>query len=381
MISAVRYRIYPKDSQKESLAKAFGSCRFLYNKALNHKKSSYESSKTNVSYKELATTFLHSLKEEFPWLRETPSQALQQSLRHLDSAYNCFFKKHNKFPKFKSKYSKQAISLPQGVKVTFEDNTITLPKMGKVKARLHKTFEGDIKTCTVSKTTTNKYYISVLIDNHKELPQIIKGDNFIGIDLGIKRFLTYSTGEYVKNPKFYDQSIDKLQKLQKILSRKVKGSKNYLKIKLKIAILCEKILNQRDNFLHQLSKDIISKNNVIVTENLDVKSLMEKSNSSMSRNIGDTSWSKFITMLKYKAAWSGKQLIQVGRYDPTSKKCSNCGDIYHNLKLEERTWICEGCGKEHDRDHNAAINILKFGMEQAEFKSSADVSPMRSSCL
>jgi len=379
MLKAFQYRIYPNPSQSEALSKTFGCCRFLYNKALEHKKNTYESSKKSISYNELSTSFLKDLKQEFTWLQETPSQALQQSLRHLDSAYQKFFKKQNKFPSFKSKNSKQSISLPQKVKVDFNSNTIILPKIGRIKAKLHRPFEGIIKTCTVSKTCTNKYYISILVDNKEEYPQIIPGDNNIGIDLGIKTFATFSNGNKIDNPKFYHNSLNKLKALQKVLSRKVKGSSNYLKLKYKIAILHEKICNRRDNFLHQISKDIINNNHVIITEDLDIKSLMGKSYSSMSRNIGDVSWSKFVQMLEYKAAWNGKRLIKIGRYEPSSKKCSECGEIYSDLKLEERIWECKSCGKEHDRDVNAAKNVLKFGMEQTELKSLENVSSIGNS--
>jgi putative transposase len=368
MFRAFKYRIYPNKSQKEELARTFGSCRFVYNKALEYKKLHYDTSKTQISYNFLATSFLKSIKDEFLWLCNVSAQAIQQSLRHLDFAYQNFFKKHSKFPKFKSKYSKQSISFAQRVNFDLKKSIVIIPKVGHVKIVLDRMFNGIIKTCTVSKTPTDKYYISVLVDDNKQLPQTVIGDKYIGIDLGIKTFVTFSDGTKIDNPKFLDQSLNKLKSLQKLLSKKTKGSNNYKKLKLKIAILHEKICNRRDNFLHQLSKDIINKNHVIVTEDIDVKSLIEKSFSPMARNIGDVSWSKFIIMLKYKAAWNGKQLIQIGRYDPSSKKCSDCGKIYHNLKLEERTWICDNCGKEHDRDINAAINILKFGMEQTELK-------------
>jgi putative transposase len=379
MLKAFQYRIYPNPSQSESLSKAFGCCRFLYNKALEHKKNTYECSKKSISYNELATSFLKDLKQEFVWLQDAPSQALQQSLIHLDSAYKCFFKLKKGFPKFKSKNSKQSFSLPQKVKVDFNSNTITLPKIGRIKAKLHRTFEGIIKTCTVSKTCTNKYYISVLVDNKEQLPQIISGDKNIGIDLGIKTFATLSNGIKIDNPKLYHKSLRKLKALQKVLSNKVKGSSNYIKTKYKIAILHEKICNKRDNFLHQISKDIINNNHVIITEDLDIKSLMEKSYTNMSRNIGDVSWSTFVVMLEYKALWNGKRLIKIGRYEPSSKKCSECGELNKELKLEDREWKCKSCGKEHDRDINAAVNILKFGMEQTEFKRSENVSSMRSS--
>jgi putative transposase len=379
VLKSFKYRIYPFCSQQINLTKVFGSCRFVYNKSLEYKKSTYESSKKPICYNELATIFLKSLKKEFVWLDNAPAQVLQQSLRHLDSAYRKFFKGQTKFPSFKSKYARQSISFAQNVKVNFKDSVVTIPKIGNVKIRFHRAFEGNIKTCTVSKTPTNKYYISILVDDSKPLPITITGDKHIGIDLGIKTFATFSTGEKVDNPKFLNQSLSKLKALQKTLSRKIKASHNYQKLKYKIALLHEKICNRRDNFLHQLSWNIINNNHVIITEDLAIKSLMEKSYSPMARNIGDVSWSKFVEMLKYKAAWNGKKLIQIGRYKPSSKKCSGCGEIYHDLKLEDRTWICDKCGKEHDRDINAAVNILKFGMEQAELKCSENVSSMRNS--
>ena len=371
MIKAFKYRIYPNSSQQEELTRTFGSCRFLYNKALEHKKHAYESSKESISYNNLATSFLKSLKQEYSWLKDAPSQALQQSLRHLDLAYQKFFKKQNKFPSFKSKYNKQSFSLPQFVKVNFEDSVVTLPKIGSVKTVFHRTFTGLIKTCTISKTPTNKYFISILVDDGNELPKTIHGDKHIGIDLGIKDFCTLSNGTKIQNPKFLNQSLGKLKSLQQVLSRKMKTSHNYKRVKFKIAILHEKICNKRDNFLHQVSKDIINNNHVIITEDLDIKGLLEKSYSSMSRNIGDVSWSKFIAMLKYKALWTGKRMAHIGRYEPSSKRCSSCGNIYHELKLEERFWTCDRCGKQHDRDVNAALNVLQFGMEQTEFKSLA----------
>jgi putative transposase len=365
---AFKYRIYPNSSQKEELARTFGSCRFLYNKALDCKISKYQKENISVSYNELATSFLLSLKQEFPWLKQPPSQALQQSLKHLDSAYQRFFKLKIGFPKFKSKYSKQSFSLPQGVKVDFVNNSIILPKIGRIKAKLHRTFEGNIKTCTISKTTTGKYYISILIEHEKQIPEFVFGKS-IGIDLGIKTFATLSTGEKVDNPKYYHKYLNKLQNLQKKLSLKIKGSNNYKKIKLLISGLHEKISQLRENFLHQLSYRIVNENQVIILENLDVKELMEKSYRVMSRNFGDSSLGTFISYIRYKCERYGKKLLQIGKYDPSSKKCSCCGKINKELELKDREWKCSECGTFHDRDMNAAKNILQFGMEQPEFKA------------
>ena len=383
MLKAYEYRIYPSISQKMELAKAFGSCRFVYNKALAHKKNTYESSQTSISYNTLATTFLKTLKQEFPWLREAPSQGLQQSLRHLDSAYKNFFRKTGGFPNFKSKFARQSISYPQFVTVDFNKSTLSIPKLGKFLAIFHRTFDTNIsaiKTCTLTKSKTGKYFISILVDDHLPTPEkILFTGKDIALDLGIKHFYTPSHGDKIENPKFYDQALPRLKRLQRILSLKKKGSNNYRKLKLVIARIHEKIVNQRDNFLHQLSSKVINDNQVIFLEDLGIKDMMQEANTSLARNIGDVSWSKFVSFLKYKAEWRGKRIIQIGRYEPSSKKCSVCGKINEELKLSDREWQCS-CGALHDRDVNAAKNILTFGRERAEFKS-LEIASIGSACL
>ncbi len=369
MLSTFHYRLYPSTSQSEALSKAFGSCRFVYNKALEHKINKYNKEKVSVSYNELSSSFLLSLKSEFIFLKDIPSQALQQSLRHLDSAYKRFFKFKKGFPNFKSKYSKQSFSVPQNVKVNFKHNTVYIPKIGNIKTRLHRHFDGIIKTCTISKSTSNKYYISILVEDGKQLPKFIMGNNLIGIDLGIKHFATYSDGTKIPNPKFYHKHLEKLKRLQSLLSQKKKGSNNYKKLKLIIARLHDTISNSRENFLHQLSSKIISNNHVIFLETLDVKSLMEKSYRSLSRNFGDVALSKFITYLKYKSERYGKKVLQIGKYVASSKICNKCRVKNEELKLEDREWKCSSCGTLHDRDVNAGINVLQFGQELPEFKA------------
>lgn len=369
MLKSYKFRIYPSEDQKAKLTRAFGCCRFVYNKALEHRKTLYETQKKSVSYNTLATDFLIPLKREFNFLQEAPAQALQQALRHLDCAYTNFFinKKGEKpgFPKFKSKFSRQSLSFPQKVKV--KSSTVILPKIGKVTAVIHRKFEGTIKTCTVSKEPTGKYFISILVDDHLPVPPKVPfGGKQIALDLGIKNFLTDSNGNIISNPKFYDKSLDKIRKIQRNLSLKTKGSKNYGKTKIKLAKIHEKICNSRDDFLHKLSSNIINDNQVIIIEDLAVQELMEKSHKVMARNIGDVSWSIFTSMLKYKAEWKGKHLVQIGRFEPSSKKCSVCGKINTKLKLKDREWECSNCGIKHDRDKNAAKNILAIGLEQAK---------------
>jgi putative transposase len=370
MLKAFKFRIHPSEDQKAQLAKAFGCCRFVYNKGLEYRKNIYEAQKKSVSYNTLCTEFLIPLKKEFEFLQESQAQSLQQSLRHLDHAYASFFRRVKKgekpgFPKFKSKLSRQSLSFPQNVKVQL--SSIMIPKIGKVLAVVHRKFDGNIKTCTVSKERTGKYFISILVDDRLPAPPKVSfNGKQIALDLGIKNFLTDSNGNIISNPKFYDKYLDKIKKVQRKLSLKTKGSNNYDKIKIKLAKIHEKICNSRDDFLHKLSSNIINDNQVIIIEDLAVQDLMEKSHKVLARNIGDVSWSIFVRMLKYKAEWRGKHLVQIGRFEPSSKKCSVCGQINTKLKLKDREWECSNCGTLHDRDKNAAKNILAIGLEQAK---------------
>ena len=370
MLKAFKFRIYPSEDQKNQLAKAFGCCRFVYNKALEYRKTLYETQKKSVSYNTLCTEFLIPLKKEFEFLQEAQAQSLQQALRHLDNAYTNFFRRVKRggtpgFPKFKSKFSRQSLSFPQNVKA--KSSTVILPKIGKVLAVIHRKFEGNIKTCTVSKESTGKYFVSILVEDHLPVPPKIPfGGKQIALDLGIKNFLTDSNGNIIYNPKFYDKYLDKIRKVQRKLSLKTKGSKNYGKTKVKLAKIHEKVCNSRDDFLHKLSSNIINDNQVIIIEDLAVQDLLEKSHKVLARNIGDVSWSIFVSMLKYKAEWRGKHLVQIGRFEPSSKKCSVCGKINTKLKLKDREWECSNCGTKHDRDKNAAKNILAIGLEQAK---------------
>ena len=376
MLKAYKYRIYPNQNQKIFFAKSFGCCRFIFNKALEYKKSSYESSKTNISLNTLNSSWLKEQKVNFPWLSEINSQALQQSIKHLDFSYKNFFRNHIGFPKFKNKYSKQSFSIPQFVTVDFKKSYVKIPKLGNILASIHRKFEGIIKTCTVSKTTTDKYFISILVDNNSPIPKKEKGTNYLGIDLGIKDFAIFSDGNKIENPKILKLYLGKISRFQQILSKKIKGSNNYNKIKRKIALLHEKISNKRDDFLHKLSFNIINNNHVICIEDLDVKTLLEESNSVMARNISDVSWSKFVIYLIYKAEWYGKEVVKVGRFFASTKRCSECGDVNNSLTLKDRIWECSNCKTKHDRDINSAINIKNeglriFGKELPEFKNFA----------
>jgi putative transposase len=369
MLKAYKYRIYPSDSQKPMLAQAFGNARFVYNNSLAFKKEQYDKNKKSISSNKLIKR-IPLLKSEHDFLKISPSQTLQMTLRNLDSAYQDFFKNKKGYPNFKSKYHKQTLQFPQSVKVDFKNSKIYIPKIGKVLSVLHRKFVGNIKTCTLSKTPADKYFISILVEDGNEVPikKLIKTtDKVIGIDLGIKDFLTTSNGNKISNPKFLNKYLEKLKHYQRKFSLKKKGSNNRKKSKLKVAKIHERISNCRKDFLHKTSSKLINENQVIMIEDLNVESMMKDTFKSLARNIGDVSWSEFINILTYKAEWYGKYVFKV---DPrnTSKMCSNCHEINKELTLDIRKWQCKHCHSIHDRDINAARNVLRIGKELPEYK-------------
>ena len=377
MLKSFKYRILPNSEQKNLLAQYFGSARFVYNNALSFKRDTYEKTSKPLSYFDL-TGRLPALKSEHNWLKLSPSQSLQMSLRHLDCAYKNFFRRIKSggppgFPKFKSKFGKQSISFPQGIRIDYKSSKIFIPKLKNILAVIHRKIPDNctIKTCTVSKTVTNKYYISVLVEDHLEQPQKVLGKE-IGIDLGIKDFCTFSDG--TKNPgqKFLNKYLKKLKHVQRKLSLKKKGSNNRNKVKFRLAKVHEKIANSRKDSLHKISKQIIDENQVIFLENLAIKSMMEESNRNLARNIGDVSWGEFVTILKYKSDLYGKYVFEVNPAY-TSRICSNCFEINNELQLSDRAWQCLHCQIEHDRDINAARNILRIGQELPEYKKALNI--------
>jgi len=363
MLRAYKYRLKPTKDQTESFKKHIGSCRFVYNWALEQKIKSYEQNKKSLSRFELQSILVKEVKSANPWLREVNSQSLITSLINVESAFTKYFREKTDFPKFKSKKnSVQSFQVPQHYTVDFEKSVVKLPKIGEIKAVLHRKFEGELRTSTVSKSCTGKYFISILIENGKELPtkQNFSELNTVGIDVGIKDFAVLSTGEKIENPKYLKNSIQRLKVLQKRVSRKQKGSKNRAKARQRLAILHEKITNQRNDFQNKLSFKLVSENQAIALETLNVKGMQK--NHHLAQAIGDSAWSSFVTKLEYKAEWLGKTILRIGQFEPSSKLCSVCG--YHNsdLTLKDREWICPDCKTKHDRDINAAINIKKFAL-------------------
>jgi putative transposase len=366
MLKAYKYAILPTSEQKQSLARFFGCCRFVYNLGLQVKMQAWRSARKPLNYIELA----HQMKElkdtEATWLAECPSQTLQMALRNLDNAYTNFFRGAG-FPRFKSKHDKQSIQFPQGVKANFENSTIFLPKLKNVTCIFHRKFYGDIKTVTLSKTSTGKYFVSILVDNQTECAakRPVKEKTAVGIDVGIRSFATLSDGTIFDNPKYLRSNLKRLRVEQRRLSRRFrKGakeqSKSYQKQKLTVALLHERIRNQREDYLHKASTYIIKSSDTVSLEDLNIKGMMQ--NDKLALAIGEVGWHKFTSMLEYKAEWYGRNIIYIGRFEPSSKLCSHCGTIFKELSLKDRSWTCQSCGTTHDRDCNAAKNIKNFGL-------------------
>lgn len=360
MLKSYKYRIYPDDNQKEIMTNIFGQVRFVYNLGLETKIQAYTSQKKNYTCIDLANQLKELKDTNAPWLKESPSQALQMTLRNLDNAYTNFFKGGG-FPKFKNKHSKQSFQLPQGVWLSEDNKQIFIPKLKLVDIDLHRVFKGEIKTVSVSRTITNKYYVSILVDTGELKPdkKPIKVETTVGLDLGIKDFCITSDGKKFENQDFLKSILKKLRIEQRSLSRKVKGSNHYRKQKMVVALIHEKVRNQRQDYLHKISKYLLDNYDTICMEDLNVSGMVK--NHKLSMAISDMGWSEFKSMIEYKCAWYGKNLSVIGRFDPSSKTCSSCGYINRELKLSDKEWTCS-CGANHDRDINAAINIRNFGL-------------------
>jgi len=353
-----KFRIYPTKEQESLLSKHFGHCRFVFNRFLNERKEKYLNEKTSLNYYDNARTLTELKKdEEFVWLKEVNSQSLQAAIRNLDIAYKNFFNKQNKFPRFKSKYDRQSFKVPQNVII--EDNRLVIPKFKEgIKLNLHRKMEGEPSFATISKSTTGKYYVSITCEvEHKPFDKTNKS---VGIDTGIKELAILSDGSSYENIKSLKTKLKKLKYEQRQLSKKQKGSQSRNKQKRKLALVHEQITNIRKDYLHKVSTEIVKNHDIVSVEDLAVKNIMK--NHCLAQAMSDVSLGAFYTMLEYKANWNDRQFVKIDRFFPSSKTCSNCGWIKQDLTLSIREWTCESCGEVHDRDVNAAKNILKQGI-------------------
>ena len=373
MLKSIKIRIYPDANQKQFISNQLGCCRFIYNKLLDYKKTQYEQYKHSVSLSQLGK-YLTNLKkqDEYLFLNDVYARCLNQTMMDLIKAYDNFFKQHNGYPKFKSKKdTKQSCRFTNLIfrgKKKINGNRITLIKQlqnilfkcsRKEEIYLNHN-EKYIHSVTLTKTSTEKYYLSILIDYN--IIQKEKLDTVIGLDLGIKDFIVDSNRNRYENKHFYKNQEKKLKKLQRQLSKKQKGSNNRNKLKIKLAKVHEKISNQRNTYLHQITSKLVNENQIICIEDLNVKGMM--SNHKLAKSIQELSLYEFRRQLEYKCNWYGRRLVIINQFYPSSKTCHNCGYIYKDLKLSEREWICPHCGKLIDRDYNASLNILDNGLKQ-----------------
>src|SRR3990172_4679577 len=322
---AFRFRIYPNQAQQSALAIQFGHTRFVYNHYRTVREGFYLDTGTSLTYADCTTDLADVLKADHPWLKEADSQAMQQAIKDLDRAYKNFFDGRTDYPTFRRKFDQQSIRYPQRFKVN--DKRVYLPKVGWVKCVFHREIEGEMKNCTVSKTKSGRYFVSIQCE--MEIPDPIPSTNAVGIDLGLTTFATLSTGEKVDKPKHLHRSQRRLAIRQRRLSRKHKGSKRRNHSRLPVAKLHERIANQRKDYQHKLSRTLVDRFGSISFESLNIAGMVK--NHSLAKSISDASWSQFVTFVEYKAAWSGGQVLRVGRFFPSSKLCSDCGEKHKHL--------------------------------------------------
>lgn len=352
-----KFRIYPTDAQKYAMEKNFGCVRFVYNYFLNERKTQYQLSGKSDNYYTQAKTLTELKKQKDKgWLNEINSQVLQQGLRRLESAYSRFFQRKSGFPKFKKKKDKNTFTVPQHI--SFDNKKIYFPKFRDgIKVVFHQEVRGKVLTATFSRTPSNKYFVSITTE--QEIEQKPKTGKEVGIDLGIKDLVITSEGVKFQNNRYLSKYEKQLKKVQQHLSRKKKDSRQYENQRLKVARLHEKIANCRKDTLHKITSRLIKENNVVYLENLNISGMLK--NHHLAKCISDCSWNELVRQLEYKGLWYDCEVFKIDRFYPSSKTCSHCGCVQDKMPLNIRKWTCPDCGKKHDRDINAAINILMEG--------------------
>ena len=373
MFRAIKIRLYPNKTQEQTLNKVLGCYRFVYNQMLARKQNAYKEDKTNLSVTDLSKWFHGTLlkDEQYVWLKEQNTKVMNQAIRQMDGAYQKFFKQHNGFPKFKTKKDKQSALFPCDAiskKNTFETRHISLiTSLHDIKfrcsdlyfRRLQK-YNKNIRSATLSKTKSGKYFLSILVEmDDTELKKFEHTNKQVGIDLGVKDFVITSDGEVFENKHFFKKKEKQVKKLQRQLSRKVKGSNNRRKVQIRIAMLFERITNKKVAYIHYVTNELLSYFDTIFMEDLNVKGMLK--NHHLAKTIQEAGFYNFKETLVNKALVNDKKVMIIDRFYPSSKTCSQCGYKKRDLKLSDRFWVCPICGTKHDRDVNAARNILLEG--------------------
>ena len=373
MLRAIKIRLYPNKTQEQTLNKVLGSYRFIYNHMLALKQNAYNENKTSLGLNELSKYFHRTLlkNEQYAWLKEQNTRVMKQAIRQMFTAYDRFFKQHNGFPKFKSKKDKQSALFLIGAiskrnKFTERKITLTKPlkdikfKCSDLYFKRLQTYKERIRSATLSKTKSGNYFLSILIDlPQEEIIKFRQTNKHVGIDLGVKDFVITSNGEVFENKHFFKRQEDKTKRLQKQLSKKQRGSNNRNKQRVRIAKAFERLTNQKISYIHSVVNELLTLYDTVFMEDLNVKGMLM--NHKLAKAIREVGFYKFKETLVNKALVNNKRVVLIDRFYPSSKTCSNCGYINKELTLNDREWVCPICGEHHDRDLNAAINILHEG--------------------